>query len=463
MKQFLRPILCGGVLAALLCTPSLAADEGDFSLLVNGEPVTFSDAAPVLKDGRSFLPMAATFEALGFPAEQITWDGEARTVTAVKPDVTYINFQGEQAQGDLTVQMAIGSNTISVQYEGNTTAGPHGDLVQVVEDYTTDTAPYIDTATSRTYIPVGLVADALGYRVAWDGETSTVIIDDVEAILAENTETYELMDQYTDYADQYSQGTYRVDGSLTLAMSDTFDTVDVSGDYNMITSQTALQFDADLAINADMSDLTFALPNLDLALRCDVETGTFYFQSQAISASDTWYSLNMKELYDAIYGPGFYEELIALDTASAAEDMTFAQALEEILKSDALPLTSAFERSGSTYTSTPIDLSEDGASVLVAFQLYTSGGQVNGYGLEMTIADSEETALTMTAEMRGSKMEMLMDFQMPGELSMTMEMDGTYQRTSTAPATQPPAGATVVDLMDDLTGDIDPAPEPEAA
>ena len=28
MKQFLRPILCGGVLAALLCTPSLAAEQG---------------------------------------------------------------------------------------------------------------------------------------------------------------------------------------------------------------------------------------------------------------------------------------------------------------------------------------------------------------------------------------------------------------------------------------------------
>ena len=457
MKKILRPILCGGVLAALLCTPSLAAEQGDFSLLVNGEPVTFTDAAPVLKDGRSFLPMAATFEALGFPAEDMTWDSATQTASASKDGTT--------------ISLTIGKNAIQV-----TQAGAEAGV-----SIETDAAPYIDAATSRTYIPVGLVADALGYRVAWDGETSTVIIDDVEAILAENTETYELMDQYTDYADQYSQGTYRVDGSLTLAMSDTFDTVDVSGDYNMITSQTALQFDADLAINADMSDLTFALPNLDLALRCDVETGAFYFQSQAISASDTWYSLNMKELYDAIYGPGFYEELIALDTASAAEDMTFAQALEEILKSDALPLTSefttkdyldlfnyiladsAFERSGSTYTSTPIDLSEDGASVLVAFQLYTSGGQVNGYGLEMTIADSEETALTMTAEMRGSKMEMLMDFQMPGELSMTMEMDGAYQRTSTAPATQPPAGATVVDLMDALTGDIAPAPEPEAA
>ena len=481
MKQFLRPILCGGVLAALLCTPSLAAEQGDFSLLVNGEPVTFSDAAPVLKDGRSFLPMAATFEALGFPADQINWFAPDRTVTAVKPDVTYINFQGEQAQGDLSVQMAIGSNTFSVQYEGDTTAGPHGDTVQVVNDYTADAAPYIDAATSRTYIPVGLAADALGYRVAWDGETSTVIIDDVEAILAENSETYELMDQYLNYADQYSQGTYQVNGALSLNMADPFDKVDLTGDYDMITSQTALQLDADLAINADMSGLELTLPNLDAAMRCDVETGMFYFQSQALTSSDVWYGLDMKALYEAMYGPGFYEELVALDTASAAEDITFAQALEEILKSDALPLSSefttkdylnlfngiladsAFERSGSTYTSTPIDLSEDGASVLVSFQLYTSGGQVNGYGLEMTIADSEETALTMTAEMRGSKMEMLMNFQMPGELSMTMEMDGAYQRTSTAPATEPPAGATVVDLMDDLTGDIAPAPEPEAA
>ena len=457
MKSLLRPILCGGILTALLCTPSLAAEPGDFTLLVNGEPVTFTDAAPVLKDGRSFLPMAATFEALGFPAEDMTWDSATQTASASKDGTT--------------ISLTIGKKAIQVTQAG----AAAGVSIE------TDTAPYIDAATSRTDIPVGLVADALGYRVAWDGETSTVIIDDVEAILAENTETYELMDQYMDYADQYSQGAYRVDGSLTLAMSDTLDTVDVSGDYNMITSQTALQFDADLAINADVSDLEFVLPNLDVALRYDLEAGTFYFQSQAISASDTWYSLNMKELYDAIYGPGFYEELIALNTASAAEDMTFAQALEEILKSDALPLTSefttkdyldlfnyiladsAFERSGSTYTSTPIDLSEDGASVLVAFQLYTSGGQVNGYGLEMTIADSEETALTMTAEMRGSKMEMLMDFQMPGELSMTMEMDGTYQRTSTAPATEPPAGAEVVDLTDTLTGDIELAPESEAA
>ena len=470
MKKILRPILCGGVLAALLCTPSLAAEQGDFSLLVNGEPVTFTDAAPVLKDGRSFLPAVTTFQALGFAQEDIVWDGETQTVTASKDGAAISLTVGDSA---VTWTGPSWSQTSEDGTSGS--AGGSGGIAYL------DTAPYIDPATNRTYIPVGLVADILGCRVAWDGETSTVIIDDVDTILAENTETYELMDQYMDYADQYSQGTYRVDGSLAFNMSDSFDKVDLTGDYDMFTSQTALQFDADLAINADMSGLEFVLPNLDIALRYDLEAGAFYFQSQALTASDVWYCLDMKALYDEAYGPGFYEELIALDAASASEDMTFAQALEEILKSDALPLTSefttrdyldlfnyvladsAFERSGSTYTSTPIDLEEDGSRILVAFQLYTSGGKVNGYGLEMTIADTEGTALALTAEMRASKMEMLMDFQMPGELSMTMEIDGAYQRTSTAPATEPPAGATVVDLMDALTGDIDPAPEPEAA
>lgn len=58
MKKIWHSMLCGGALAALLCTPALAAEEGDFSLVVNGEPVSFTDALPQLKDDRSFLPMA---------------------------------------------------------------------------------------------------------------------------------------------------------------------------------------------------------------------------------------------------------------------------------------------------------------------------------------------------------------------------------------------------------------------
>lgn len=495
MKKILRPILCGGVLAALLCTPSLAAEQGDFSLLVNGEPVTFTDAAPVLKDGRSFLPAVTTFQALGFAQEDIVWDGETQTVTASKDGAAISLTVGDSA---VTWTGPSWSQTSEDGTSGS--AGGSGGIAYL------DTAPYIDPATNRTYIPVGLVADILGCRVAWDGETSTVIIDDVDAILAENTETYELIDQYLDYARKYSQGNYQVEGSylLTSAPGEMESGAEiihtVGGGYSMVTNQTAMQFAMDMSIGGTIMGAPISPIDMNLDMRADLDTGMLYlyFQSEDLEylmnnnvqingetiefqIPDQWYSLDMKAVYDEAYGPGFYEELIALDAASASEDMTFAQALEEILKSDALPLTSefttrdyldlfnyvladsAFERSGSTYTSTPIDLEEDGSRILVAFQLYTSGGKVNGYGLEMTIADTEGTALALTAEMRASKMEMLMDFQMPGELSMTMEIDGAYQRTSTAPTTEPPAGATVADLMDALTGDIDPAPEPEAA
>ena len=458
MKKILRPILCGGVLAALLCTPSLAAEQGDFSLLVNGEPVAFTDAAPVLKDGRSFLPIAATFEALGFPAEDMTWDSDTQTAAASKDGTT--------------ISLTIGKNAIQV-----TQAGAEAGV-----SIETDAAPYIDAATSRTYIPVGLVADALGYRVAWDGETSTVIIDDVDAILTENTETYERMDQYLDYARKYSQGNYQVEGSylLTSAPGEMESGAEiihtVGGGYSMVTNQTAMQFAMDMSIGGTIMGAPISPTDMNLDVRADLDTGMLYlyFQSEDLEylmnnnvqvngesvefqIPDQWYSLDMKAVYDEAYSPGFYEELIALSTSS--QEAAFAQTLEELLKSDTLTLTSTattsdylealnqllgdshFQKSGSTYTST---LEQDGVTIL--FHLYTSGGQVNGYGMEMTASETTGMEMTMTMEMKGDDMSLLMEMA-----GMTMEMDGTYRPSSTAPETEPPAGATVVDLWELLT------------
>ena len=457
MKKILRPILCGGVLAALLCTPSLAAEQGDFSLLVNGEPVAFTDAAPVLKDGRSFLPMAATFEALGFPAEDMTWNSDTQTAAASKDGAT--------------ISLTIGKKAIQVTQAG----AAAGVSIE------TDTAPYIDAATSRTYIPVGLVADALGYRVVWDGETSTVIIDDVDAILAENTETYERMDQYLDYARKYSQGNYQVEGSYLLTsapgeMESGAEIINtIGGDYNLISSQTAMQFAMDMSIGGTIMGAPISPIDMNLDMRADLDTGLLYlyFQSEDLEQlmnnnvqvngetiefqiPDQWYSLDMKAVYDEAYGPGFYEELVALSAVS--QEAAFAQTLEELLKSDTLILTSTattsdylealnqllgdshFQKSGSTYTST---LEQDGVTLL--FHLYTSGGQVNGYGMEMTTADPE-AQMTMTMEMKGDDMSLLLEMA-----GVTMEMDGTYRPSSAAPETEPPAGATVVDLWELLT------------
>ena len=81
LNRAFRTALCAGALLLALCLPASAAQEGDFSVLVNGEAVTFTDAAPLLKDGRSFLPMVETFDALGFAQGDITWDAATRSVT----------------------------------------------------------------------------------------------------------------------------------------------------------------------------------------------------------------------------------------------------------------------------------------------------------------------------------------------------------------------------------------------
>ena len=267
MKKILRPILCGGVLAALLCTPSLAAEQGDFSLLVNGEPVTFTDAAPVLKDGRSFLPAVTTFQALGFAQEDIVWDGETQTVTASKDGAAISLTVGDSA---VTWTGPSWSQTSEDGTSGS--AGGSGGIAYL------DTAPYIDPATNRTYIPVGLVADILGCRVAWDGATSTVIIDDVDAILAENTETYERMDQYLDYARKYSQGNYQVEGSylLTSAPGEMESGAEiihtVGGGYSMVTNQTAMQFAMDMSIGGTIMGAPIAPTDMNLDMRADLDT-----------------------------------------------------------------------------------------------------------------------------------------------------------------------------------------------
>ena len=475
MKKIQRIMLCSGVLAALMCTSSLAAEPEEVPMLVNGEAVVFPDAVPVFRGDSIDVPAVATLEALGFT---ITWDEASQTITAEKDGRSVSLVIGED------VALWDGPGWSEVSEDGTSATGGTSGGAAILSK-----VPYVDPSTWRTYIAAedlegilgegfrvaveyGWTMDAAGGMVMSYGEMA-VVVDDVDAIWEANTETYELMDQYMEYSQRYSEGNYRVNGSFAMSVSDAVSTaMGLEGDYDMVTSQTALQFDTELALNMDVDGLEVVLPNLDIDLRCDVETGKFYFQSQALTSSDAWYSLDMKSFYDELYGPGYYESLVALSMASV--DQSFTQALEEILRSDLLPISqelttadylavfnglfgdSAFEQSGSTYVSS---WEQDGASL--QFILYTSRGQVNGYGVELSFGD-ETGEMALDAEMRGDKMTMTMDMDLPEIMQMTMGMDGTYQSSRTAPDAQPPAGAEVVDLMELMIGEVEPAPEPAA-
>ena len=381
MKKIWHSMLCGGALAALLCTPALAAGEGDFSLVVNGEPVSFTDALPQLRENRSFLPMAATFQALGYEDGTITWDNDARTVTAEKDGVTLL--------------LAIGKQEIKV-------TGPEGE-----ETIPTDVAPYIDPASDRTYIPVGLVADALDYNVGWDGNTATVMIDDVDAILEANTATYAWMDRYMEYGRKYTQDACQVTGGYQMELTAESAAEDgtleegcftCKGDYTMLQSLKALQFDTDMVLSTSAPSQGTTSLDVDAAMRMNLETGKLYFQSEALSGmmgaeqTDSWYLMNLKSTMDGLYGSGYYQELMALayqendggfGEALALSLREFTPASPDMTTKDMLQLYNqlfsdeAFQKSGSSYVS-----SSQWDGVDLTFTLFTTGGnQVSGFAM----------------------------------------------------------------------------------
>ena len=502
MKKLFRPLLCAAFLALAVSAPAFAAEpdilqtfpdtvstrQGDFYVLVNGESLTFPDAVPKLKSDRSFLPFAATFEALGYTG--ITWDGSTGTVTASR--------DGQR------ISLTIGEPSITLYTE----EAPDGQNIPM------DVAPYVDPATDRTYVPVGLIADALGYNVGWDGSNGTVIIDDVDAILAANTETYELMDKYLDYSRTFAQKNQKVGGEyamdISVSTSDGEQDMDIQfladGDYDMITAgSTAFQFDTQMVLDyaaslngvdaTELLDSTGELPfplTIDFAMRGDMEQGALYLNCAALNqfilgegaSDDTWYKLDMKSFYDQSAAlTGFtYADLLALSNASL--DASFTEQLETVLRtapltsylttSDYLDLynsicgDSHFKRSGSSYVNQ--FLAEDG--VTGTFTLYTTGSRVNGYAMELTAVDPSFGEMEIGVSMRTSKMEMSIDLTqssslptgedpsistLPGilssEVSMHMEMDGAYQSTSAKPSTQPPADATVLDMFQLLSPD----------
>ena len=491
MKKLLRVLLCAALAAGALTASALAAEgeppplQGDFYVLVNGEYVTFPDAVPQLKDGRSFLPFVAVFGQLGFAEEDMTWDGATSTVTAEKEGVF--------------ISLTQGSKSITVEREGETTV------------YEVDVAPYIDAATSRTYIPFGLAAEVLGYNVGWDAVTGTVIIDDIDAILAANDETYELMDKYLDYVRPYTTQNQRVTGRYTMdvdvseQIENQGELVELMGftmradmDYDMVMDSTAVEYDALIDMDMSMSlageDVTELMvglgawpdlpEKLETKLRGDLAEGILYEKSPISNMNagldpeaDVWFRLDDTD--NPVLGGVTMGELFQL--SAGTPDMTFAEQLEATLRalepvsvgytaSDALAefnlmyADSAFTRSGSSYVNT-LEWGEGSSGEWIqgtelTLTLYTSGSRVNGYAIQMSgqqTADGEVMDMDVLCSVRGSRLEMSVTAvtsshdpetgdESAGTISVTM--DGTYQSTSRQPQTEPPAGAVILDMME---------------
>ncbi|OPX91269.1 copper amine oxidase N-terminal domain-containing protein [Pelotomaculum sp. PtaB.Bin117] len=118
---------------------------GDSKFTVNGKEVTM-DAAPYLKNDRTYLPVRFVAQAVGITDNNIIWNEADQSVILIKDGTV--------------VKLIIGNNTMII----NGTS------------FSMDVAPEI-VDPGRTMLPVRWVAQALGCDINWDDATQTVTVN----------------------------------------------------------------------------------------------------------------------------------------------------------------------------------------------------------------------------------------------------------------------------------------------
>ena len=159
MKKLIAQILAAVMLITSLCFGNYAAlAEDNVTVMVNGNKLDF-DQPPIIKDGRTLVPLRAIFEALG---AEVLWLEDEQAIAA--------------QSGDTTIVMQIGNKRF-----GKMTS--HDDGVF----YDLDVPPEI--VNDRTLVPARAVAEALDCSVNWDENTQTVTISSEKWIHGVNAPT----------------------------------------------------------------------------------------------------------------------------------------------------------------------------------------------------------------------------------------------------------------------------------
>lgn len=464
-KKIVAALCAAAMMVSVLSVSAWAVPSG-ITVQVNGQEVPFPDAEPESKNGRTFIPVRAAFEALG---AEVTWDQADKSVTAVK--------------GDTTVVMALDSTKAEVTKDGQK------------QELTMDVAPY--SKGGRTYVPVRFAAEAFSCAVGWDGDEHTVMIVDVDALLGDAT--FENLDGWV-RADLEREvpNPAKTTGQMSLKMTmpdaqGKIQAYPLSATFSGISTDTKaeLQMEMDFAelfaLFAGGSDLSAAdkaelkkLSQAAVETRMDLESGKIYFTidcpllltmiGEGLGDGNVWYLMDLAKLSGAggfdyqsyLQGieemlgseyAGFRELMVSLlsdlELTSAAYDYEMLQTSAEILC--ALLSDQAMVKSGSNYT-VNWALKED-SSVLgqIKMTYQTSGDRLVGVKMEMTIDDGMDgMTLKMNVREDGTNTTMDMDIDLGSDLKLSFALSAKTVQANAQPAVEPPAGAQIVDIMDVL-------------
>ena len=456
-------LLCALAMMASILSVGAWAAPSDIAVQVNGQEVSFPDARPEVRNGRTMIPMRAAFETLG---AQVTWNPEQQSVTAVK--------------GDTTVVMTLGSTNVSVTENGEQ------------RQLQMDVAPY--SRNSRTYVPVRFAAQAFSCAVGWDGDARTVILVDIDQLLGDAT--FRNLDGWIQ-ADlkQETPNPAKTTGkaSVKLTVADTdgkMQTYPLSAVFSGISNETQAQMQLEMdfselaSLLLDGADLGTAEKNelkklckAAVDTRMDMAAGKVYFNidcplllqmiGESLGDSNVWYFADMKELNTAGFDYTAYVQ--NLKNLLSSGDAGFRDLLVSMFSGMELTDTAEYEqlqvsmdvirtllsdqtmtRSGSDYTAKWAAQS-DGINMQVAMTYQTSGSRLTGMKMALS-ADDGESPVTAAFQVRsdGKNTAMTLDLDLAAEMKLHFDLSAETVKSNAQPDVQPPAGSKIVDIMDAL-------------
>ena len=484
MKHTLKRVLAMGtalVLTLGLSTAALAAEgeelpvspapaaEQTIAVQLDGQNLTFTDAVPQVKDQRTFLPFRAVFEAMG---AEVSNEGDVITA----------------ARDGKTLTMTIGSTEATLT-EGETATA-----------ITMDVAPYVDSATWRTYVPVRFAAQAFGCAVGWDQDDQTAVIVDAEKLLgsAKAGKEYTILAKYLEYSRQFNEGAWAVtadfdadlsmmgmgpatvDGTLEGVVADA---VKAQMSMNMKLDLEELMADLSAPAAAGTSEepaaptaeeqaLLTALKEkgVGLEMRMDMDKGMLYmtFTGEALEAlglpADTWYSMDMSAIYEDMgldYGALMemttgdvdYTALLSLLLSTVEpndKDTAYSELTQAVDLAAQLLRDDAWAVSGNDRI-LHYALEQDGVAADFTFTLTMRGDDVSAYDLSVELSADVDGSAPMSISLQESmdadgRMEASMQCDAAGLMDLEFSMSGRYTEGKTAPETEPPKGAVVVEL-----------------
>ena len=186
-------IICMTVFLIPFAGITAFGEEGETNprIYIDGQKIE-TDVDPYIANDRTLVPVALIVNYLGGTSE---WEGTTKSVT-----LTY---------GDVAIHLKIGSPVVSINGEQRTLdVAPELKIVKTGGD------------GARTMVPLRFVAESFGFKVGWDGDSTTVYIESGNNWNSDKTtirSVYLFSNQI--YADQlYTYVTINADKSLRDAM-----------------------------------------------------------------------------------------------------------------------------------------------------------------------------------------------------------------------------------------------------